>query len=179
MPYENLTSFYSDSVNLIRNYLIDNYRILYPYWCWLNPWFLRCDEVAVLETDANGWFNTDIWYACCGDKPDLYFWVEYYINGVWTTVYNPGLRCGTHWDYACNTEVDIYLNDQRIPCPIPQPNIGYKDVFVFSIGNDVSVTKVYQDGAMKGQTMPGTPFEEGSPFGGSIEPRVYFRKLFM
>lgn len=174
LPYENLSSFYSDSSNLIRNYLIDNYRILYPYWCWLNPWFLRCDEVAVLETDANGWFNTDIWYACCGDKPDLYFWVEYYINGVWTTVYNPGLHCGTHWDYACNTEVDIYLNDQRIPCPIPQPNIGYKDVFVFSIGNDVSVTKVYQDGAMKGQTMAGTPFEEGSPFGGSIEPRVYF-----
>ncbi|HYJ65421.1 MAG TPA: hypothetical protein VEV62_16890, partial [Parafilimonas sp.] len=174
LPYENLSSFYSDSSNLIRNYLIDNYRILYPYWCWLNPWFLRCDEVAVIETDANGWFNTNIWYACCGDKPDLYFWVEYYINGVWTTVYNPGLRCATHWDYPCNTEVDIYLNDQRIPCPIPQPNIGYKDVFVFSIGNDVSVTKVYQDGAMEGQTMPGTPFEEGSPFGGSIEPRVYF-----
>ncbi len=174
LPYENLSSFYSDSSNLIRNYLIDNYRILYPYWCWLTPWFLRCDEVAVLETDANGWFNTNIWYACCGDKPDLYFWVEYYINGVWTTVYNPGLRCATHWDYPCNTEVDIYLNDQRIPCPIPQPNIGYKDVFVFSIGNDVSVTKVYQDGAMEGQTMPGTPFEEGSPFGGSIEPRVYF-----
>ncbi len=174
LPYENLSSFYSDSSNLIRNYLIDNYRILYPYWCWLNPWFLRCDEVAVLETDANGWFSTNIWYACCGDKPDLYFWVEYYINGVWTTVYNPGLRCATHWDYPCNTEVDIYLNDQRIPCPIPQPNIGYKDVFVFSIGNDVSVTKVYQDGSMEGQTMPGTPFEEGSPFGGSIEPRVYF-----
>ena len=174
LPYENLTSFYSDSANLIRNYLVDNYRILYPYWCWLQPWFLRCDEVAVIETDANGWFNTNIWYACCGDKPDLYFWAEYYINGVWTTVYNPGLHCGTHWDYTCNTEIDIYLNDQRIPCPIPQPNIGYKDVFVFSIGNDVSVTKVYQDGVMKGQTMSGTPFEEGSPFGGSIEPRVYF-----
>ena len=35
---------------------------------------------------------------------------------------------------------------------------------------------------MKGQTMPGAfydadhaiPVEEGSPFGGSIEPRVYF-----
>ena len=174
LPKENISSFYSDSALLVKDYLLANYAILYPYWCWLNPWFLMCDEVAVVETDTNGWFNTDIWYLCGGDKPDLYFWVEYYINGVWTSVYNPGLRCGTHWDYACNTEVDIYLNDQRIPCPIPQPTIGYKDVFVFSIGNDVSVTKVYQDGAMKGQTMPGTPFEEGSPFGGSIEPRVYF-----
>ncbi|MBS1747678.1 MAG: hypothetical protein JST21_16060 [Bacteroidetes bacterium] len=174
LPEENLASFYSDSAYLIRNYLVNNYHILYPFWCWIYPWFLKSDEVAVVETDQNGWFNSYIWYPCCGDKPDLYFWVEYNINGVWTTVYNPGLRCGTHWDYPCNTEVDIYLNDQRIPCPIPQPNIGFKDVFVFSIGNDVSVTKVYQDGAMKGQTMPGTPYEEGSPFGGSVEPRVYF-----
>lgn len=182
LPQENLAYFYSGSASLIRNYFTDNYRILYPYWCWLSPWFLRCDEVAVIETDANGWFNTDIWYLCCGDKPDLYFWVEYYINGVWTTVYSPGLRCATHWDYSCNTEVDIYLNDQRIPCPIPQPPIGFKDVFVFSIGNNISVTKVYQDGAMAGETMSGayydeahlSPVEEGSPFGGSIEPRVYF-----
>jgi hypothetical protein len=174
LPQENLASFYSDSAWLVRNYLVDNYQVFYPYWCWIYPWFLKCDEVAVVETDANGWFNAYIWYLCCGDKPDLYFRVEYYVNGVWTTVYNPGLHCGTHWNYACNSEVDIYLNDQRIPCPVPQPNIGYKDVFVFSIGNDVSVTKVYQDGAKKGQTMIGTPFEEGSPFGGSVEPRVYF-----
>ncbi len=174
LPSANLTSFYSDSAYLVRNYLVENYRILYPFWCWIFPWFLRCDEVAVVETDENGWFNSYIWYQCCGDKPDLYFWVEYCINGIWTTVYNPGLNCGTHWDYTCNSEVDIYLNDQRIPCPIPQPPIGYKDVFVFSIGNNVSVTKVYQDGTMRGQTMPGTPFEEGSPFGGSVEPRVYF-----
>jgi hypothetical protein len=174
LPQENIASFHSDSAYLVRNYLVDNYTILYPYWCWLYPLFLRCVEVAVVETDAYGWFNTDVAYSCYGDKPDLYFSVDYYINGVWTTVYNPGLGCGTYWDYSCNSEVDIYLNDQRIPCPIPQPNIGNKDVFIFSIGNNVSVTKVYQDGSMKGQTMPGTPFEEGSPFGGSIEPRVYF-----
>ncbi len=154
--------------------MIDNYQVFYPYWCSIRSLFLRCDEVAVVETNESGWFETDIWYYCFGDKPDLYFWVEYYINGAWTTVYHPWLGCGTYWDYACNTEVDIYLNDQRIPCPIPQPNIGNKDVFIFSIGNNVSVTKVYQDGTMKGQTMPGTPYEEGSPFGGSIEPRVYF-----
>ncbi|CAN5643453.1 hypothetical protein BH10BAC2_BH10BAC2_29760 [soil metagenome] len=174
LPQQNIASLYSNSSYLVKEYLLQNYKLLYPYWCWIYPWFYTCTEVAVVETDNNGWFNADMWYLCCGDRPDLYFWVEYYINGVWTSVYNPGLRCGTHWDYTCNSEVDIYLNDQRIPCNISQPAIGYKDVFVFSIGNNVSVTKVYQDGAMKGQTMTGTPYEEGSPFGGSIEPRVYF-----
>lgn len=174
LPQQNIASLYSNSSNLVKDYLLQNYKLLYPYWCWIYPWFYTCTEVAVVETDNNGWFNADMWYLCCGDRPDLYFRVEYYINGVWTSVYNPGLRCGTHWDYTCNSEVDIYLNDQRIPCNVSQPPIGYKDVFVFSIGNNVSVTKVYQDGAMRGQTMPGTPYEEGSPFGGSIEPRVYF-----
>lgn len=174
LPQQNIAALYSNSSYLVRDYLLQNYKLLYPYWCWIYPWFYTCTEVAVVETDNNGWFNADMWYLCCGDRPDLYFRVEYYINGVWTTVYNPGLRCGTHWDYTCNSEVDIYLNDQRIPCNISQPSIGYKDVFVFSIGNNVSVTKVYQEGAMKGQTMPGTPYEEGSPFGGNIEPRVYF-----
>jgi hypothetical protein len=174
LPQQNIASLYSNSTYLVREYLLQNYKMLYPYWCWIYPWFYTCTEVAVVETDSNGWFEADMWYLCCGDRPDLYFRVEYYINGVWTTVYNPGLRCGTHWDYTCNSEVDIYLNDQRIPCNVPQPNIGDKDVFVFSIGNNVSVTKVHQTGAMTGQTMTGTPYEEGSPFGGSIEPRVYF-----
>ncbi len=177
LPREKLASFYSGSPYLIKDYLISNIKLLYPFWCWLYPWWLRCDDVAVVETDQTGAFEADINYFCFGDRPDLYFRVEYYINGVWTTVYNPGLRCHTRWNYQCNSEVGIYLNDPRIPCPIPQPNIGDKDVFVFSIGNNVSVTKVHQGGAMAGQTMTGTPYEEGSPFGGSIEPRVYFGKF--
>jgi hypothetical protein len=177
LPKEKLASFYSSSPYLIKDYLVTNIKLLYPFWCWLYPWWLRCDEVTVVETDQTGSFEADIKYFCFGDRPDLYFRVEYYINGVWTDVYNPGLRCHTRWDYQCNSEVGIYLNDPRIPCPIPQPNLGDKDVFVFSIGNNVSVTKVHQSGAMAGQTMTGTPFEEGSPFGGSIEPRVYFGKF--
>ena len=177
LPKEKLASFYSNSPYLVRDYLITNVVYLYPFWCRLYPWFLRCDQVAEVETNQTGWFEADIRYFCFGDRPDLYFWVEYFINGAWTIVYNPGLRCHTRWNYQCNTEVNIYLNDPRIPCPVPQPDIGDKDVFVFSIGNNVSVTRVHQGGTMVGQTMTGTPFEEGSPFGGSIEPRVYFGKF--
>lgn len=178
LPKEKIASFYSASAYLIKDYLISNIKFLYPFWCRLFPWFLRCDEVAVVETNQLGWFEADIKYFCFGDRPDLYFRVEYFINGNWTTVYNPGMRCHTRWDYQCNTEVNLYLNDPRIPCPIEQPNLGDKDIFVYSIGNNVSVTKVHQDGGLVGQTMTNTPFEEGSPFGGSIEPRVYFGNYF-
>ena len=178
LPPHNISVLHTESVHLIREYLVDNYQVLYPWWCYWIPiyrwWWYACDEITTFITNEQGWFDRNIYYNCFGDRPDLYFWVEYNINGVWTTVYNPPIHCNTYWNYTCGTEVDIYLHDQRIPCPIPQPNIGDKDVFVFSIGNNVSVTKVYQDGTMKGQTMTGTPYEEGSPFGGSIEPRVYF-----
>ncbi len=76
----------------VREALISNIGIIKPWLCWLDwlhPWFYHCDEVAVLETDEQGRFDTTIWYSCFGDKPDLYFWVEYSIGGAWTTVYNP------------------------------------------------------------------------------------------
>jgi len=178
LPPHNVSDLHTGSAYLIREYLVDNYQLFYPWWCYWIPvywwWWYSCDEITTFITNEQGWFDRNIYYKCFGDRPDLYFWVEYNINGVLTTVYNPPIHCNTYWNYACGTEVDIYLNDQRIPCPVPQPPIGDKDVFVFSIGNNISVTKVYQEGAMKGQTMAGTPYEEGSPFGGSIEPRVYF-----
>lgn len=174
LPQENLVSFYSDSAYLVRNYLVANYQILYPYWCWLYPWFLRCDEVAVVETDTNGWFNAAVWYACCGDKPDLYFWVEYFINGAWTTVYNPGLHCGTHWDYVCNTEVDIYLNDQRIPCPA-LPTVPGNKVVVTTLGSNVNVNRVNQTGGADFGLAPDLGYGAGKgPFLGSVEPHVFF-----
>lgn len=174
LPQENLTAFHSNSAYLVRNYLVDNYKILYPFWCWLNPWFLRCDEVAVIETDANGWFNTTIWYQCCGDKPDLYFWVEYSINGTLTTVYNPGLRCGTHWDYTCNSEVDIYLNDDRIPCQTI-PTVPGNKVVVTTLGMNVNVNRVDQTGGADYGLAPDLGYGSGKgPFLGSVEPHVFF-----
>jgi hypothetical protein len=174
LPQQNITSLYSNSSYLVKDYLLQNYKLLYPYWCWLYPWWLTCSEVAVVETDANGWFEADMWYLCCGDKPDLYFSVEYLINGVWTYVYNPGLHCGTHWDYTCNTEVDIYVNDQRIPCP-NTPTIYGNKVVVTTLGNNINASRVAQSGADIGLAPDlWYGYSNTGPFSGSIEPHVMF-----
>lgn len=177
LPQQNITSLYSNSAYLVKDYLLQNYKLLYPYWCWLYPWWLTCSEVAVEETDVNGWFEADMWYLCCGDKPDLYFWVEYFINGVWTSVYNPGLHCGTHWDYVCNTEVDIYMNDQRVPC-LSTPTVPGNRVIVSTLGNNANVNRVAQSGADLGLAPDlgyyGYSTVHNGPFGGSVEPHVFF-----
>jgi len=174
LPKENLTSFYSSSAYLVRNYMIQQYKFFYPYWCRIKSIFLRCDEVAVLETDNAGWFDGDIWYYCFGDKPDLYFWVEYLIDGVWTTVYKPWIGCNTHWDYTCNTEVDIYLNDQRIPCP-SWPTVPGNKIVVTTLGNNVNVNRVDQAAGANQGLAPDLSYGAGiGPFLGSVEPHVFF-----
>ncbi len=57
------------NADLIRSYLC--------YWPWIWPYLYKCDELALLYTDAQGRFDTDIWYLCAADHPDLYFWVDY------------------------------------------------------------------------------------------------------
>ena len=105
------------SVPTIKAALLKNFETLHPYFCthpWIWPWLYRCDEIKTVYTDSNGRFDTSIIYWATGDKPDLYFWVEYLINGVWTTVYKPPIPCNTYWDYACGTEVTINVSDARV-----------------------------------------------------------------
>lgn len=174
LPKENLMAFYSDSASSVRGYFLAYYQQLTPIWCWIEGLFLHFDEISSVETNESGWFETDIWYRCFGDHPDLYFWAEYNINGVWTTVYRPAVGCHTYWNYTCNSEIDIYLNDDRIPCP-SNPTVPGKVVIVTTLGNSVSVSRVEQTGALKGlsdriyhtDALPG-------PFGGTIEPHVIF-----
>lgn len=72
---------------------------------WLHG-FLHADEVLVLPGGAEGRFGGWLFHRC-HDQPDLYFWVEQFRHGAWSTVYRPGLGCGTHWNYVCGTEVVI------------------------------------------------------------------------
>lgn len=174
LPKENLMAFYSDSAAAVRGYLLENYKLLTPVWCWIESLFLRAQEIAVVDTNETGWFESDISYWCFGDHPDLYFWVEYNINGVWTTVYRPPVACHTYWNYACGSEIDIYLADDRIPCPA-SPTVPGRVVIVTTLGNNVNVSRVGQSGAHKGlsdsifhpNALPG-------PFGGTLEPHVIF-----
>ncbi|HRP33815.1 MAG TPA: hypothetical protein PKV73_18085 [Agriterribacter sp.] len=137
----------SGNLNLVREAIVNNYALLHPWFC-LWPWwwhyFYRCTERKVVYTDASGRFDTTVSYWCFGDKPDIYIWIEYLINGVWTTVYHPPIPCYTHWDYACGTNINIQITDQRVPgdcccnCPVPG-----ELVWVRSIGS-TSVSHIYQ-----------------------------------
>ena len=74
---------------------------------WLCRW-LRMDCLRVVDADAQGRFSSLIFHDC-RDQPDLYFWVEQFQNGAWTTVYRPSACCGTYWNYACGSEVVLNL----------------------------------------------------------------------
>lgn len=163
----------SASTQFARQALLDHAVFLRPYlclWPWIWPHFYRCDEVAVIDTDNNGRFDATIYYPCFGDHPDLYFWVEYCIGGAWTTVYHPPLRCNTWWDYACGSDVTLRVTDPRVPwCGDPNPLPG-KQVAVLLVGNGVSMPEIQRAGAAANEGLT----TAGEPFGGSLEPHVWF-----
>lgn len=166
------TALSSDSLEAIRKALIDNALLIRPLFCgwpWLWPWFTS-DEVAVVTTDDNGRFDVTMWYPCKGDRPDLYFWVEYPLSGVWTSVYRPRMACNTYWDYACGSEVTIRVTDPRVPWCDDTPPLAGLQLSVVSVGGNVSFDEVQPEsaGATAGLTT------NGEPFGGSLEPAVWF-----
>lgn len=153
-------SLASGNLNIIRETLVNNYTLLHPWFCfwpWWWPYFYRCKELAVVKTNSNGRFDTTITYNCFGDKPDIYIWVEYFINGEWTTVYKPPIPCYTHWNYACGSDINIQITDPRVPgdccCSCP---IAGELVFVRTISKHTSVSHILQtshDQAPPGQNV--------------------------
>jgi len=127
----------SGNLNNIRETIAKNYTLFHPWFCfwpWWWPYFYRCKELAVVETNASGRFEKSIYYNCFGDKPDIYIWVEYMINGVWTTVYKPPIPCNTHWNYACGTDINIHLTHNMVAgdcccdCHLPGQNVWLRSV---------------------------------------------------
>lgn len=185
LAFESRAALTAGSVGLVRDALIKNAALIKVYWCywdWLWPWFrYGCEELAVTETDEHGRFDTTIYYPCFGDKPDLYFWVEYSIGGVWTTVYHPSIRCHTYWDYVCGTEVTIRVTDPRVHGCGDQPELLGKKVVVKTIGRQVSMGEIYRDSVVPAEHLKEGQVKEGwihavkpSPFGAVLEPRVDF-----
>lgn len=166
-------SLLSPSSDVVRRALAGSWTLLVPWLChW--PWWwwrFRCDEVAVRTTDAQGRFEAIVFYPCGGDRPDLYFWVEYDFGGGFETVHRPPLPCNIHWDYACGTEVTIQVSDPRIPGCDPEPDLDGCQVVIKSIGNQIAVREL--------QTSSAGPAHEGltaggRPLGASLELRVDF-----
>lgn len=84
IPADTLKQLKSDSADEISSALLKLRPMILPYiclWPWLHPYICLWDEIATVMTDCDG-FETTIWYRCAGDKPDLYFWVEYPIGGT-------------------------------------------------------------------------------------------------
>ena len=159
----------SDSLQVVRQTLAANFELIYPLLCYW-PWFwYDCDEIGVVETDHEGRFTLFYLYPC-GDQPDLYVWVEYFIGGSWQTVYHPPIRCNTHWNYACGTDITIRITDERVPYCDPRPPVTGKKLVVLTIGNNENVATIQRAASGTDQGLTAG----GRPFGGRIEPRVDF-----
>ncbi|MDP4220150.1 MAG: hypothetical protein Q8896_06905 [Bacteroidota bacterium] len=135
------------SLSEVRNIIIKNFGILHPIFClwpWWWPWFYTCTEIAVVTTDLNGRFdvNLDFW-DCANDPIDLYFWVEYNIGGVWTTVYHPSIPCHTYWNFACGSDITIWLTDPRVLWGCHNVLDG-EVLWVKTVGWNTSVTHIKQ-----------------------------------
>lgn len=142
-------AFVSTSTTQIRKTIVENYKLLHPYLCWYPkfwPYLYSCSELRVVHTDQQGRFDTTVFYPCAGDKPDLYFWVEYSIGGTWTTVYKPSKPCHTYWNYACGTEVVIRLTDPRVDaCGTLDTAEGSDSVEIVKIGDAGYVSHIQQN----------------------------------
>jgi hypothetical protein len=164
LPQEVMLSLSTQSPVVLKQALVAQKRFLTPLLCWF-PWFgLRTEEIGVEETDENGRFSHLYAYLCAGDRPDLYFWVEYQIGGVWQTVYRPPLHCNVHWDYQCGSNVTIRVTDERVPYCKYEPLFPGSVVVVTTIGNGVNISQVDQ----------ATGLINGNPFAGTLEPRINF-----
>lgn len=179
----------SGSIMAVRKALAAQAALLRPWichWPWLWQFVHRYDEVATVDTDARGRFDTRIWYPCAGDRPDLYFWVEYLVDGSWQPVYQPHVACHTYWDFECDSEVTLKVADSRVPGCWDRPVVHGKKLVVKSIGHDVSMGDINRDihgeAALLGTGKAGELAHEDYPewatkavaFGGMLEPRVDF-----
>lgn len=141
-----LNALNSGNATVIRKAIVDNFAIFHPYFChipWLWPYFYRYDELALAYTDLNGAFDITFRYVDSGDKPDLYFWVEVLIDGVWTTVYRPSIPCHTHWNYVCGSAVTIRVTDPRVRWEC-NDIIDGDILWIKTIGSGASVSHIQQ-----------------------------------
>jgi hypothetical protein len=177
-PAATQAALQSPSLPTVKKALLANLDLIRPflcYWPWIWPYFHSLEELAVVETDAQGIFDTTIYYLFPGDHPDLYFWVEYCIGEAWTTVYRRPVYCSTYWDYVCGSEVILRIKDVRVPGHIEPPSLPGTQVAVMLMGNNISLNQILGEAAGVRQGLIRDQWtSDGRPFGGSIEPHVCF-----
>ncbi len=166
-----------------KNSLTENMEVFFPIFCWHWPWFVWKIKVCETITDCygrftccfyNGWLNPD--------TPDLWFRVRQTINGTDTVIYEKHpIACNTFWNYACGSEVKLYVSNPnaRTCCDEPPIDADGDWVILEAIGTISPhairgtsldpLTSVAIDGHDRGWT------RGNGPFGGLIRPRLRFR----
>jgi len=145
--------------DLVRKAIVDHFDVLRPYFCWwpwFYPYFFKSDLITTVYSDTNGFFDTSFLHfycchsrrerfinTCCDSEPDLYFTIDYQINGVWTSVYKPCLPTSTIWNYACGSDITLRITDPRVPWGCHNQVPG-STVWIKSIGGGASVTHIEQ-----------------------------------
>lgn len=179
LPQNSRIKLLSSSSLEVRNLLASHLEAFWPVlclWHWHWPWlwpFLRTWERTAVETDANGTFDTNIWYCPFGDHPDLYFWVDYSIDSAWTPVYKPSVRCHTWWNYPCGTEVTLHVTDPRVSGVAVQPDPPPASVLVERIG-DIWLADIQANGTTTAMDMPNGLGPMPHAFGDVLYPHVEF-----
>jgi hypothetical protein len=159
----------------LKQFIVANKAILFPFWCELIPDSAFCwQELTEVPINSDGTFTAEICFWCPADFPDLYFEVIQNIGGVDTEVYDPQIACSTYYDYDGSTSVDLVLDDPRtVACfPTSGPGPEYLYVWPTAIGNE-ELNKI--DGL---ETLLGTGLLPGGtgplPFGGTLSLQMLF-----
>ncbi|MDB5201874.1 MAG: hypothetical protein JWQ27_1283 [Ferruginibacter sp.] len=160
LPLELRQTLVSRNLDHIREAIISNYAVLHPWFClwpWWWPYFYQLQELAVDYTDANGRFDANVSYQCFRDRPDIYIWIDYMINGAWQIIYQPPVPCNVRWDYQCGTPINIQVTDPRVPgncccdCHIPGDAVWIRSVGAVSVSHILQNTLM---AAPPGQSVP-------------------------
>ncbi len=172
----------TSSISEIRAQLLQLDYALYPYWCffpYIWPYY-RKDCIRTVDVDSAGRFSANIRHDC-KDQPDLYFWVEQFQDGVWTTVYKPSVACHTHWNYVCGTEVVINAPGAE-PCEVPGYDVP-DGVTLFVLPYKIGYTPIWgtpggapsaptgwlrSDGFLDYNSSSGLGMLYNAPFGGTL-----------
>ena len=152
--------------------------------CWLFPYWITKWQVGTLTTDRCGNFEGYIFVGCY-ETPNLYFTATASFYGFTITIYDPQpVRCYTHWNYQCGTEVTLYTTSIFAPLcsPCQQVDAPENYVLIRALGNvqlnNIYGTSVALSGATTSDNIGQVADLYGagldSPFGGLVLPRFEF-----
>ena len=159
----------------LKQFILANKNILYPFWCDLIPDYAFCwQKLTEVPVQSDGTFSAEVCFWCPNDFPDLYFEVIQNINGVNTEIYDPQIACSTYYDYDGTQSVDIVVTDPRAVACLPTGGLGPLSLYIWAtaIGNEPL------DGIDGLETLAGTGLLAGSsgpsPFGGELSMQMLF-----